>query len=423
VTEALAPAPPSVNHPRAAAPGALFALVILTAMNMLNYVDRWVPSAVKSLFKKELDLTDAETSWPLTAFVLVYMVASPIFGALAETKNRRVLIAVGVASWSLATAAAGLATGFWSLLGARALVGIGEAAYATLAPSLLADFFPPERRNRVFTVFYVAIPVGSALGFAVGGALGEAYGWRNAFYAVGLPGLVVAGLALLMKDPVRGAFDHAPPRQVSFIAALGLLAQNRVFVVTVAGYTLVTFATGGIGDWFAEFLHRVRGMQLENATLAIGASAIIGGLLGTSLGGIVADRLVGVTRHPYLAVSGLFMVPATLLVCLALFVFTEPITIIASIIAAQVFVWAYNAPVNALLVNSVEPSLRARAFGISILCIHALGDAISPPIIGSISDSSGSLLGALTVVPITLGIGAIVWLVGWRKLKERSAPD
>lgn len=391
-------------------------------MNMLNYVDRWVPSAVKSLFKKDLDLTDAETSWPLTAFVLVYMIASPIFGALAETKNRRVLIAIGVAAWSLATAAAGLATGFWSLLAARALVGIGEAAYATLAPSLLADFFPPERRNRVFTVFYVAIPVGSALGFAVGGALGAAYGWRNAFFAVGLPGLAVAALALLMKDPVRGAFDDAPPRQVSFIEALKLLARNKVFVVTVAGYTLVTFATGGIGDWFAEFLHRVRGMELEKATLAIGASAIVGGLLGTSLGGVVADRLVGVTRQPYLAVSGLFMVPATLLVCLALFVFTDPTTIIASIIAAQVFVWAYNAPVNALLVNSVEPSLRARAFGISILCIHALGDAISPPIIGTISDSSGSLLGALVLVPVTLAIGAIIWIIGWRKLAEPVTP-
>jgi MFS family permease len=176
VSEAPAAAAPRAGPPRAAAPGTIFALVILTSMNMLNYVDRWVPSAVKSLFKKDLDLTDAETSWPLTAFVLVYMIASPIFGALAETKNRRVLIAVGVAAWSLATAAAGLATGFWSLLAARALVGIGEAAYATLAPSLLADFFPPERRNRVFTVFYVAIPVGSALGFAVGGALGAAYG-------------------------------------------------------------------------------------------------------------------------------------------------------------------------------------------------------------------------------------------------------
>lgn len=417
MSSAAAPA----GGPRANAPGATFALVVLTAMNLLNYVDRWVPSAVKSLFKEDLQLTDAETSWPLTAFIFVYMIASPIFGALAETKNRRVLIAIGVAAWSIATAAAGLSVGFWSLMVTRALVGIGEAAYATLAPSLLADFFPPEKRNKAFTIFYVAIPVGSALGFAIGGALGAAHGWRTAFYAVGLPGLAIAGIALLMKDPVRGAFDDAPPRQVSFPEAIRLLLKNPVYLVTVAGYTLVTFATGGIGDWFAEFLHRVRGMELEKATLAIGASAIIGGLLGTSLGGFVADRLVGVTRQPYLAVSGVFMVPATLLVCLALFVFQDPTWVIASVIAAQVFVWAYNAPVNALLVNSVEPSLRARAFGISILCIHALGDAVSPPIIGSISDRTGSLIGALVIVPVTLALGGLIWIVGWRRLAEKPA--
>lgn len=407
--------------PRANAPGATFALVVLTAMNLLNYVDRWVPSAVKSLFKEDLQLTDAETSWPLTAFIFVYMIASPIFGALAETKNRRVLIAIGVAAWSIATAAAGLSVGFWSLMVTRALVGVGEAAYATLAPSLLADFFPPEKRNKAFTIFYVAIPVGSALGFAIGGALGAAYGWRTAFYAVGLPGLAIAAVALLMKDPVRGAFDDAPPRQVSFPEAIRLLLKNPVYLTTVAGYTLVTFATGGIGDWFAEFLHRVRGMELEKATLAIGASAIIGGLLGTSLGGFVADRLVGVTRQPYLAVSGVFMVPATLLVCLSLFVFEDPTWVIASVVAAQVFVWAYNAPVNALLVNSVEPSLRARAFGISILCIHALGDAVSPPIIGSISDRTGSLVGALIIVPVTLALGGLIWIFGWRRLAEKPA--
>lgn len=405
---------------RAPAKGAWFALTVLTAMNLLNYVDRWVPSAVKSLFKEELKLTDAETSWPLTAFIFVYMIASPIFGALAETKNRRVLIAIGVAAWSIATAAAGLAQGFWSLLVTRALVGVGEAAYATLAPSLLADYFPPERRNRAFTLFYVAIPVGSALGFAIGGMLGATWGWRAAFYACGLPGLAVAGLALLMTDPVRGAFDDTPPREVSFVEALRTLVKNRVFVITVAGYTFVTFATGGIGDWFAEFLHRVRGMELERAALGIGASAVVGGLLGTSLGGVVADRLVGTTRHPYLAVSGLFMVPATALVIVSLYVLTDPTAIIACIVGAQVFVWAYNAPVNALLVNSVEPSLRARAFGLSIFCIHALGDAISPPIIGMVSDATGDLGRALIVVPVALAIGAAIWLWGWRRLPDRS---
>jgi predicted MFS family arabinose efflux permease len=403
---------------RPAAPGALFALLILTAMNMLNYVDRWVPSAVKELFKGDLKLTDAQTAWPLTAFVVVYMIASPIFGAMAERRSRRLLIAFGVAAWSLATAAAAMANDFTTFLIARAAVGIGEAAYATLAPSVLADFYPPEKRNRVFTLFYVATPVGSALGFVLGGVLGEHYGWRAAFLAVGLPGLLVAALALLMKDPVRGAFDDKPPEPVSWPYAIRQLAKNRIFIFTVVGYTLVTFATGGIADWFATFLSRVRGMKLSDADLAIGASAVIGGLVGTALGGYFADKLGKITRQPYLAISGLAMIPAVVLTTVALFFVRAPAVIVGCVLFAQLFLWAYNSPVNALLVNSVEPGLRARAFGISILCIHLFGDVLSPPLIGMVSDSTGSLESALIMVPIAIAAGGLVWLVGWRTLPE-----
>lgn len=414
------PASTNPNANRPPAPGALFALLVLTAMNLLNYVDRWVPSAVKELFKDDLKLTDAQTAWPLTAFVVVYMIASPIFGALAETRSRRLLIAFGVAAWSLATAAAAMANDFTTFLIARAAVGIGEAAYATLAPSVLADFYPPERRNRIFTLFYVATPVGSAIGFVLGGFLGEHFGWRPAFLAVGLPGLAVAALALWMKDPVRGAFDEKPPEPVSWGLALRALAKNPIYVYTVVGYTLVTFATGGIADWFATFLSRVRGMALSQADLAIGVSAVIGGLVGTSLGGFAADRLAKVTRHPYLGLSGLAMVPAVVLTVVALFVVKEPALIVGCVLFAQLFLWAYNSPVNALLVNSVDPSLRARAFGLSILCIHLFGDVLSPPLIGMVSDSTGNLEMALVMVPIAIALGGLVWIIGWRRLPETT---
>lgn len=411
-----------MTTPRAAAPGALFALLILTLMNMLNYVDRYVPSAVKGLFKKDFDLTDQQTSLPLTAFIVVYMFASPVFGTLAERGNRKLLIAFGVAAWSLATAAAALADSFFTFMLARGAVGIGEAAYATLAPSLLADFYPPEKRNRVFTLFYVAIPVGSALGFVLGGVLGEHFGWRTAFLAVGLPGLLVAALALLMKDPVRGAFDDKPAVLISWPEALRSLSKNRVFLFTVGGYTLVTFATGGIADWFPEFLSRDRGMSLSEAGLATGASAVVGGLLGTSAGGFLADKLGKHTRQPYLAISGLAMIPAVVLTVLAIFVVRQPAVIVGCVVFAQFFLWAYNSPVNALLVNSVEPGLRARAFGLSILCIHLFGDVLSPPLIGRISDATHSLETALIMVPIAVAAGGLVWIYGWRTLPEPVAP-
>src|SRR5436190_6229314 len=242
-------------------PGAAYVVIILTLMNLLNYLDRWVPSVVKDLFKSDLKLTDAQTSLPLTGFIFIYMLTSPIFGALADRWPRKVLIAAGVGLWSLATGAAALAVGFWTFLLARALVGVGEAAYATLSPALISDFYPPDRRNRILTFFYVAIPVGAALGFVLGGFLGQYLGWRAAFLICGLPGLALAGMALTMRDPGRGRYDsdatQTPP---PWTKAVGLLLKNREYVLAVAGYAAVTFASGALADWFPVFLQRHHGM-------------------------------------------------------------------------------------------------------------------------------------------------------------------
>ena len=389
-------------------------------MNLLNYIDRWIPSAVKVPLMNDLHLSGAQTGFLLTAFVWVYMVASPIFGSLAGRMSRKGLIAVGVALWSLASAAGAFAEDFWTLIGTRALVGIGEAAYATIAPALLSDFFPPERRNRIFTIFYMATPVGSAIGFKLGGGLEAAFGWRSAFLLCGLPGLAVALLALFIKEPPRGHFDVDRGADPPWIEALKALAKNKLYVVTVAGYTAVTFATGAITDWFATYLVRYRAMKLEDADSLIGIAAVVGGLLGTLAGGIAADRLKGKTRQPYLAVSAVSLLPTIALVIVAIYVAQGPAAIAAAIVAAMVFFMMYNAPVNALIVNSVDAGLRTRAVGLSILSIHLLGDAASPAIVGALLDATGDLAFALALAPIFIGVGAAVWFVGWRVLPERS---
>lgn len=411
----------SSNPGSATAPvvqGAAFAVVVLTSMNLLNYIDRWVPSAVKSLFKEDLHLTDAQTSLPLSAFIIVYMIASPIFGSLAERGNRKLIIAFGVAVWSLATAGAAFSQGFASLLVARSLVGIGEAAYATIAPTIIADYFPAEKRNKIFTIFYVATPVGSALGFALGGFLGEHWGWRTAFLACGLPGLLVALFALAIKDPPRGQFDDKKEEPPPWSVALKALANNKQFVVTVLGYTAVTFATGGIADWFPTFLARDRGMKMDEAGYLVGLVTVVGGLGGTIIGGAVADRVRNITRQGYLAVSGLAMIPATLLCVVAIYVVRTPMAILGCVLVAQLFLWAYNAPVNAMLVNSVSAGMRARAFGLSILSIHLFGDVASPPLIGALNDRIDNLPVALAMVPVAIAVGAVVWIVGWRTLPD-----
>jgi len=393
-----------------------FALAVLTAMNLLNYIDRYVPSAVKDLFKADLHMTDAQTSLPLTAFVLVYMTASPIFGGLADRYSRPKLIAAGVALWSLATAAASFATGFASFLAARALVGVGEAAYATISPGLLSDFYAPDKRNKVLMLFYVALPVGAALGFIIGGYLGQHYGWRAAFLFCGLPGVLAALLCLRIKDPGRGVLDEkSDMTPVGWPEALRTLWKTPLYLNAVFGYTLVTFAAGGMADWFPSFLSRNRGMDLAEAGSVVGTMTVIGGLSGTVLGGLLADRLKTRTRQPYLALSGLSMIPASLFAALALIV-EGKVAVSACILLAQFFLWFYNGPINAILVNSSAPNMRARAFAMSILCIHLFGDAISPPIIGAISDATGQLICGVSLIPCFMAGGALVWLYGWRKV-------
>lgn len=401
---------------------AWFAVLVLTAMNLLNYIDRWVPSAVKPLFQKDLELTDEQTSLPLTAFILVYMLTSPIFGTLAERGRRPLIIAAGVAVWSLATAAGALATGFYTFLLARALVGVGEAAYATIAPALIADHYEPGRRNKILTFFYVATPVGAALGFTLGSYIGAQpeWGWRGAFVFCGLPGLLVAAIALLLKDPPRGRFDSeeerkAPPPPWS--EALRSLRNNPRYLFTVAGYVAVSFAIGGIGDWFPTLLFRDRGFKLEDAGAIAGQATVVGGLVGTIMGGVIAEALVkrGI-KEAYLWTSALSLIPALLLAGVALYVAESPTAVMVSIAACQVFLWMYNGPINALLVNSVAAGMRARAFALSIFAIHAFGDAVSPPIIGKVSSMTGSLPFAIGLVLLALVVAFVIWTIGALKL-------
>lgn len=400
--------------------GARFAIIVLTAMNLLNYIDRYVPSAVKPLFQKELGFSDAQTAYPLTAFVLVYMLTSPIFGSLADRMSRKVLIALGVALWSLATAGGALATGIVTFILARALVGVGEAAYATIAPSLISDYYPPDRRNRILTIFYVAIPVGAALGFTLGGLVGNAYGWRVALLVVGLPGLIAAGLALLIKEPVRGAFDPVRAASIpSWPAALKVLRTTAPYIFAVAGYVAVTWAGGGMADWFATFLVRHRGMELSAAAGLTGAATVVGGLAGTVTGGLLADWLKKKTKSPYFALSSLSMLPAAGFALLALTA-ENRLVIGVAILLAQFFMWFYNGPINAIIVNSVPAAMRARAVSMSILSIHLLGDAISPTIIGVISDRTGDLMNGMILIPVMMVVGAAIWGAGWRTLSANG---
>jgi MFS family permease len=229
---------------------ARYALGVLTFINLFNYLDRWVVAAVvESIKKSELHLTDTQIGLIPTGFIIIYTITSPLFGTFGDRARRPPLIAFGVAVWSLATALGGFARGFASLFIARSAVGVGEAAYGTIAPALLADFFPLERRGRVMAVFFMAIPVGSAAGYVLGGLVDQHFGWRAAFWIAGAPGLLLALLVLAVKDPPRGLHDKVDVGRASarpLLAYLDLL-RNKRYLLTALGYGAYTFALGGLG--------------------------------------------------------------------------------------------------------------------------------------------------------------------------------
>src|SRR5205809_5572201 len=281
-------------------------LIVLSLINLFNYVDRYIIAAIsESLRHSSLHISDLQYGLLGSGFIIVYMATAPVFGALGDTRSRPRLIALGVTIWSVATALGGVAWNFASLLAARAMVGVGEAAYGTISPSLLADYFKKEFRGRVFCVFFLAIPVGFGLGLAIGGLMDVHFGWRSAFFVAGIPGLVLAWLALRLHDPPRGATEADGGGQRRTGGGYASLLRNRPYVLTVLGYAAYTFALGGMALYIVKFLERVRGVSEGQASVGFAAVVILTGLIGIALGGWLSDRLLTFTKQSYLWVSGI----------------------------------------------------------------------------------------------------------------------
>ena len=408
------------------------ALAVLTLINLFNYLDRWIVAALaESMKHSELRLSDTQLGSLMTGFIIVYMIAAPLFGSLGDARSRTRLLGLGVAIWSVATALAGLATSYASLFAARAAVGVGEAAYGTISPALLADYFPRERRGRVFAVFFAAIPVGSALGYIVGGLVDHYFGWRQAFFVAGVPGLILAALALRLYDPPRGAQDsaagsashaHAVSLGGAARAAYAALVRNRPYMLTVLGYAAYTFAIGALAFWTPSFLERTRGIPKAQATVQFGAIVVVTGFIGTYAGGWIGDYFLRVSRQAYLWVSGLVTLVAAPLTLLALAA-PRPAVYWTAIVAAELCLFASTGPINSAIVNVVSPHMRATAVALSIFTIHLLGDVPSPSLVGLLSDTR-SLGEAVLIIPLAVLVGGMIWTyAAWRGGRAGGEPS
>ncbi len=393
-------------------------LLVYTAINFVNYIDRYVLNAVLEPMRLELGLQDVESGFLTSVFMIVYMIASPFGGHLGDKLPRKYIAATAVTLWSLATVGSGLAQDYGSLMASRAAVGIGEAGYAAVAPTVIADLFRPERRGRMLAYFYLATPAGSALGFVLGGAIGGIYGWRAAFFVAGVPGLVLAVILLLLPEPQRGAMDDGDdePAEVPMWTALRLMFRSPAWRFNTLGTAMMTFAIGGLGAWMPTFLERSHGMSTAAAGTGFGAVTVVAGLIGTLTGGWLGDRAQARSHGGYFRVSGIgLLLGAPFVVLLP----SMPGVSAALALAffAELLLFLNTGPLNAALVASMPAATRARAVAMYVFFIHAFGDAISPPLMGLVSDAANiGLAIALTSVPVA--IAGVALLIGARKVSR-----
>src|SRR5579871_750294 len=368
--------------PKGIMPGPRSAMAALTGLNFLNYLDRFIPAAVMPAIIAALHLKDSQAGSLSMLFILPFIVISPVAGWLADRKPRFQLAAIGVLVWSAATFGSGLALTFVMLAAARALTGVGESGYVVVTPSLVSDYYPPARRGRALAVFYAAIPIGSALGYVLGGAINAHWGWRWAFFLAGAPGAALALALLFLRDPPRGALDvggaseggaapSAPPPASP--PSLGALLRIPSFLFNTAAQIIYTFVVGGLATWMPTYFVRVRHLPLASADLMFGGVLAAAGLVGTLIGGRLGDRMAA--RHP----SGHFLLSGWSLLlsvpfAVAGIVAPSPAIFWPAMFVALTLLFLNTGPLNAAMANVLPAQLRGWGFAMYTMAIHLLGD-------------------------------------------------
>jgi MFS family permease len=384
-------------------------LVLLTALNLLNYADRNVLFAVQPLVQDEFHITKAQVGYLTSAFLVCYTLAAPFVGPLADRYSRKLIIVIGAIFWSGLTLLTAVTHTYTELLIRHTLVGIGEATFVTIAPTFVADLFSESKRGRIFGVFYLAIPVGSAAGYLLGGHLAPLHGWRFPFYIAAGPGFLVALAVLLVKEPPRGQFDslqETPERGT----VLGL-ARNPAFLTATLGMAAMTYSLGGIQVWMPQFLYTERHYSLEAANFSFGIIVVVDGILAALAGGWLGDFLLPRMKGAYYLVSAASMALGVPFMIVALS--TRGPAMVPAIAVAAFFLLLNTSPLNAAVVNSAGAHIRATAIAVNIFIIHFLGDVPSPTMMGWVADRH-SLQTAFILPVVAMVVSSAILFYGMR---------
>jgi len=385
------------------------ALIVLTALNLLNYADRNVLFAVQPLVQEEFHVSKEQIGLLTSAFLGFYMVAAPFVGPLADRYSRKIIIVLGAIFWSGLTLLTAITHNYTELLVRHTLVGIGEATFVTIAPTFVADLFHENVRGRILGVFYLAIPVGSAAGYLLGGYLAPQHGWRFPFYIAAAPGFVLALTVLFLKEPPRGQFDSL--KETAERGTVLGLVRNPAFLTSTLGMAFMTYSLGGIQVWIPQFLYSERHFTLEKANLLFGIIIVIDGILAALAGGWLGDYLLPRMKSSYYFVSATSMLLGIPVMIIALF--NKGPLMIPAIGVAAFFLLLNTAPLNAAVINSVGAHIRATAIAVNIFIIHILGDVPSPTMMGWVADKH-SLQAAFVLPVIAMGISAAILFYGMK---------
>lgn len=402
--------------------GAHSALFLLLGINLFNYIDRQILAAlepeIRATFFAAGDVNAMTKTGLLgVAFFVTYMISAPIFGLLADRISRWIIVGLAVILWSLASGASGLAATFAILFATRIFVGIGEGGYGPAAPTILSDLFPIERRGRIMAIFYTAIPVGSALGYVIGGLVGAHLGWRWAFYLVTPPGLVLGLLCFWQRDPRVAAHHLVQESPRRSLANYLRLFRTRSYLINCIAQTFMTFVTGGLGFWASAYL-RYRNQSPNVGMTIFGLITVVAGLVSTLLGGIIADKLRSRVPGSYFWVSGIGMLIAGPFFIATLYI-PFPAAWIPMFVAIF-FLFLNTGPSNTALANVSLPAVRATAFAVNIFVIHALGDVQAFWLLGYIGGHTNMHVAFLFVSGMIFASG-LAWLIGAKYLPADTA--
>ena len=386
------------------------ALALLTALNLLNYIDRSVLFAVQDSIKAEFHRSDFQIGLLTAVFFIFYMIAAPFMGPLSVRFTRKYVIIVGALIWSVATLLTAITKNYDELLFRHTVVGVGEASFVVLSPTFIADMFPDRMRGRVMGIFYLAIPVGTGLGYMIGSLMEPKYGWRAPFYVGAAPGILLALLLLLIPEPELGRYDSADRSAPERDTLKGLL-RNPAFLTATAGMAMMTFALGGLQVWMPTFLHRVHGYTLGQAGVLFGISTMVNGLVASILGGWISYRLLQRTKSAHYLVSAVSLGLGIPAMCIALFASGK--LMVAGIFLAEFLLLLNTGPLNAAVINSVGPHIRALALSVNIFIFHMFGDVPSSALIGFLSDHY-SLQLAFVAPVITIFLSSAILFYGMK---------